>query len=138
LARRLIVELRKDQGKHDQAVFAVTASGELANADVQLAYPEGEQHFQAAAGEVPAFSSLRQASFLAKDADPSAALPQELKVWAHQITTTGDSGSLRAVAEVQCGEEIRRFDLKLAGGQVVLPIQDEPCRLSIILDHEAQ
>jgi hypothetical protein len=54
-------------------------------------------------------------------------------VWAHKITPEGDSEGLPALLEVHCGDEKKDFDLKLSGGQVVLPLEDQACRLAITL-----
>jgi amino acid permease len=125
-ARRLVVELREDQG--EQASFAVTSGGQAAETAVWLGYPDGEQHRQAATGEVPAFSALRYARF-----QLPVTQAQELKVWAHKITPERDSEGLPARLEVECGREKQEFDLKLTGGQVVLPLAGEKCRLEIAL-----
>ena len=93
---------------------------------VQLGYPEGEQRYQASTGKVPTPSLLRYAIF-----ELPAGQAQELKVWAHRITTEGDSESLPALLEVRCGDETTRFDLKLSGGQALMPLTGEACRLEI-------
>jgi hypothetical protein len=43
-------------------------------------------------------------------------------VWAHRIDAGGATEPLPAVAEIGGGEDTRRFDLKLSGGQVVSTI----------------
>ncbi len=129
---RMVVELREEGQKEAnlarQAVFAVTSCGQPAMAEVRLGYPEGERRYQAATGEVPAFSSLRYAAF-----QLPAGQSQELKVWAHKTTPEGDSESLPALLEVHCGDETTHFDLKLSGGQVLLPLTSKECRLEITL-----
>ena len=135
-APRAVVELREDQSEERGAVFAVTASGQPATADVRLAYPDGERHYRAAAGEVPTFSSLRRATFQlpAGQLEGQPKLADELKVWVHRVTPDGDSEGLPALLEVHCGEETTQFDLKLSGGQAVLPLKGEPCRIEIALE----
>ena len=66
---------------------------------------------------MPAFSSLRSAT-----ARLRATLAKELKVWTHRITPDGDSEALPALVEVHSAAGTRRFDLRLSGGQVVLPL----------------
>jgi len=142
-APRLVVELRVGAGlapalgnrkSHpctplaQQAVFAIIASGQPATAGVRLGYPEGEQRYHAATGEMPAPSSLRYAIF-----QLPARLAQELKVWAHKVTPEGDSEGLPALLKVHCGDESTQHDLQLAGGQVLLPLTGEACRLEIAL-----
>jgi len=129
-ASRLAVELRVGAGlaPAPQAIFAVTTGGQPVTAEVRLEYPEGEQRYQTASGEVPAPSSLRYASF-----QLPAEQAQELKVWAHKVTPEGDSESLPALLEVHCGNEMTRCDLKLSGGQALLPLTGKACRLEITL-----
>jgi len=123
---RVVVELRQDQRGQEQATFVITAAGQPATAEVRLGYPDGERRIQAAAGEIPAFSSLHYANFHLLT--PQA---QELKVWAHRITPEGDSESLPALLEVHCGEKEQQFDLGVSGEQVVLPLSDEACQVRI-------
>jgi hypothetical protein len=127
-APRVVVELREDQRERGWGAFAITAGGQPAMAEVRLGYADGERQVQAAGGEVPRFSSLRYANFRLP-----ATQAQELKVWAHQITPEGSSEGLPARLEVHCGGEKKEFDLKLFGGQVVLPFNGETCRLKITL-----
>jgi hypothetical protein len=129
-ARRLTVELREDQSEGEQALFSVTAAGRPAVANVRLKYPEGEECYDAAAGEIPDFSSLRQASFRA---ELSAGATTQLKVWAHKVTPEGDSEGIAGLLLVRRGDETRRFDLKLSKGQVVLPVAPGTCQVDITL-----
>jgi len=126
--RRLIVELREDTrtGDKGRAVFTITADGQPAVAEVQMSYADGEQRRHEAAGEVPAFSSLRSASFRLP-----ATRAKELKVWAHRVTPDGDSEGLPAFLEVHLANETRQFDVKLFGGQVLLPLTSDACWLEI-------
>jgi hypothetical protein len=95
---------------------------------VRLGYADGEQQIRAATGTVPSFSSLRYVNFRLP-----ATQARELKMWAHKITPEGDSEGLPVWLEVHCGGEKKEFDLKLSGGQVVLPLNGEACRLTITL-----
>jgi len=126
--RRLIVELKQDTRGQDKgrASFTITANGQPAVADVQMSYAAGEQRRHEAAGEVPAFAALRSVTF-----QLPATKARELKVWAHTVTPDGSSQSLPALVEVQCGGNAKRFDLKLSGGQAVLPITGDACELQI-------
>jgi hypothetical protein len=132
VAPRLVVELRVGAGLAadlaPRGTFAVTAGGQPAMAEVRLGYPEGEQRYQTAAGEVPAPSSLRYAIF-----QIPAEQAQELKVWAHKITPEGNSEGLPALLEVRCGDETTQFDLKLSGGQALMSLTSEACLLEITL-----
>jgi hypothetical protein len=127
-AARLVVELRQDQSEGGRSLFNVTVSGRSAPVPVRLGYPDSEKQYEAASGEVPAFSSLRYAQF-----QLPANQARDLKVWAHKIKPEGDSEGLPALLEVHLGDEKKVFDLKLAGGQVVLPLEGQACRLAITL-----
>ncbi len=131
-APRIVVELREDQGDEGKAAFTITAGGKPASADVRLGYPEGEQGHQTVSGTVPMFSALRYATF-----HLPATAARELKVWAHKVTPDGGSEGLPALLEVHCGNEIRRFDLTLSGGEVVLPLSSDACWLRITLPEAA-
>ncbi|MGH9369449.1 MAG: hypothetical protein ACRD3M_17480 [Thermoanaerobaculia bacterium] len=131
-AGRVVVELREDRLAEGRAVFAITANGQAAPAEVRLGYPDGEQRYQAATGEIPAFSSLRDATF-----HVPATPAKELKVWAHRVTPSGDSEGLPRLAQVYEGDEVKRFDLQLLGGQVVLPFTGEATQVKISLAEPA-
>jgi amino acid permease len=88
-----VIELRDDQ--RTGASFAVTATGEPLAARVHLTYADGDtQTRQAAAAEVPNLSTLRQAVF-----ELPATQADELKVWAHQVTSQGESEPLPALVD---------------------------------------
>jgi len=128
LDTRVVVELREDLTPNGRHVFNITAGGRPAMTEVWLGYEDSEQHVQAATGEIPAFASLRRATF-----QLPATEARELKVWAHKITPEGNSQGLPALLNVHCGNEKKEFDLKSCGGQVILPINGEACRLEITL-----
>jgi hypothetical protein len=129
-ARRLTVELREDQSEGEQALFSVTAAGHPVVADVRLKYAEGEERYDAAAGEIPAIYSLRQASFRIQR---SAAATNQLKVWAHKVTPEGYTEGIAGLLHVRQGEVTKRFDLKLSKGQVVLQVAPGDCQVDITL-----
>lgn len=130
---RMVVELRKDAGEDGKVVFAVSTGGKPWMADVRLGYPDGEQHYQAASGQSPAFASLRYAAF---QLSPGPA--GELKVWAHKITPEGDSESLPALVELRRGDQAQQFDVRLSGGQAVFPLNDDAFQLQITLQETPQ
>jgi amino acid permease len=127
-AARMVVELRQDQREGGRAAFAIIAGGQPAMANVVLGYSEGEERHQTASGVLPQLSALRYVTF-----HLPATSARELKVWAHTVTPEGSSEGLPALAEVHCGNETRRFDLKLSGGQVVLPLTGDACWVRITL-----
>jgi hypothetical protein len=126
LRPRLVVELREDLRQGERSAFTVVADGQPAAAGVRFVYADGEQRLQSAAGEIPRFSALRGATFHLPDTPA-----KELKVWAHRVTPDGNSEGLPALVEAHCGSETKRFDLKLTGGQVVLPFDGRACRVEI-------
>jgi hypothetical protein len=127
---RLVVELKEDTRRRDQgrAMFTITANGQPAVAEVQISYAAREERRHEAAGEVTAFGDLRSVTF-----HLPATHARELKVWAHKVTPDGASEGLPALVEVRRENEIKQFDLKLSGGQVVLPFAGGECSLRITL-----
>ena len=73
-----------------------------------------------------AFGAMRSITFRLP-----ATQARELKVWAHTVTPDGTSESLPAIAEICCGNDTKRFDLRLSGGQIVLPMTAGECSLRI-------
>lgn len=127
-APRLVVELREDQRRDGQSLFAITASGQPATACVSLDYRTGEQQVEGSGGEISDFGSLRAVSF--QLSFPNAC---ELKVWVHRLTPEDTSEALGASLTVLCGDEPQKFDMKECDGQVVVPLTDETCRIEITL-----
>ena len=127
-APRLVVELREDQRRAGRSLFAITAGGQPATGDVSLGYGTGEQHIEAASGEIPDFGSLRAVSF-----QLSVASARELKVWAHRLTPEDTMEALPASLTIHGGDEPQEFDSKQCGGQVVLPLSAGTCRVEITL-----
>lgn len=96
-------------------------------ADVRLDYAGGEHWVQAASGDVSPLSELRYAHF-----DLLATQARELKIWAHRIAPDGNSEALPGLLTLHNDGVERQFDLRLSGGQVLVPIAGGACRL--ILD----
>jgi hypothetical protein len=124
--RRPVVEWRDDQRDASSAVFSVVANGQPLPVELQWGCADGEQYVQAATGDGPAFTTLREATF---HLPPTAA--RELKVWVHTITPAGTSEPLPAQLEVHDGTEARQFDLTLSGGQVIVPFTGAACRVTL-------
>ena len=126
--RRTVVELRQEERDDgEQGFFSVTTAGRAGMAGVRLEYPEREKRYEASSGEVPAFSSLRRATFQTRGGTGV------LKVWAHRVTPEGNSVALAGLLKVGQGDEIKRYDLRLSDGQVVVPTTQEACRVDITL-----
>jgi hypothetical protein len=121
-ARRVVIEVRQDPAAIGQAegTFMVTDSGQRATqARVELGYADGERIFQAASGVIPEFSGLCSAKFYLPGTKA-----QELRVWLHRVTPDGQSEHLPAQVKVSSGEEVREFQIDVAGKQFVLPLKD--------------
>lgn len=127
-SQRTVLELRGDSGESGGAVFRIITGGKPLAGDIQLGFSNGEETRHTASSEIPVLSKLRYATF-----HLPAAPARELKVWAHKIMPDGNSHGLPAVVEFHCGSEIKQFDLKLSGGQVVLPLTGGDCSLRIVL-----
>jgi hypothetical protein len=129
-SRRLNIEVREDQGE-GRTFFAITEDGQQSTSNITLKYGDSERHLQAAAGEIPAFPSLRHAVFEPGPAHPPQRIPHQLKVRAHKVTADGDSEPIGGSITVQAGAETKRYDITLANGQVTLPLTGATCRVDI-------
>jgi hypothetical protein len=121
-ARRIVIEVRQDPAATGQAkgTLVVTDSGQRATlARVEFGYADGERIFQAASGIIPEFSGLCSATF-----HLTGTKAQELRVWLHRVTPAGQSENLPALVKVSSGEEVREFQIDVAGKQFVLPLKD--------------
>jgi len=126
--KRTILELWEDQCESGRAFFAITEGGQPKAAEVSLQYPDKEEKLHAASQEISSFSSLRCITL-----QLPASQSRELKVWAHMITTEGDSESLPGILHVNSDSGNTEFDLALSDGEVLIPFNGEPCRLTIML-----
>jgi hypothetical protein len=131
-APRTNVELRDGEGA-GAAAFAVTAAGRPAEADVLLEYPDGQQRLGAAGGDVPAFASLRRATFRARPQGGEIAATRELKVWVHRVNAERESQAIAAQLEVHLNGETHQYNLELSDGRVVLPLTRAPWSAQITL-----
>jgi len=128
--RRLNIEVREDQAE-GRTFFAVTADGQQSTSSITLTYGDSERHLQASAAEIPAFSSLRHAVFEPGLAPAPRQTPRQLKVRVHKVTSDGDSEPISGSITVQTGDETKRYDIKLAKGQVTLPLTGATYRVDI-------
>jgi hypothetical protein len=119
-ARRVVIEVRQDPGGEGGGTFMVTDTGRAATqARVELGYTDGERVYQAASGAIPEFPDLHSAKFYLPGTKA-----QELRVWLHRVTPDGQSEHLPALVKVSSGEEVREFQIDVAGKQFVLPLKD--------------
>jgi hypothetical protein len=124
--KRTILELQEDQCESGRAFFAITEGGQPKAVEVSLQYPDKEEKLQAASGEISSFSSLRRATV-----QLSGSQSRELKVWAHTITYEGYSESLPGILHLNSDNGSKEFDLRLSDGEVIIPFNGKPCRLTI-------
>jgi len=127
-SRRTVLELRADSGEGEGAVFRLVTGGRPLSADVQLGFSDGEENYHAASGEIAGLSRLRHATFHL----PSTSA-RELKVWAHKVTSDGGSEGLSALVEIPSGVGTKQFDLRLSGGQVILPLTGGEAVVRVVL-----
>ncbi|MDQ3659674.1 MAG: hypothetical protein M3454_01165, partial [Actinomycetota bacterium] len=129
-ARRLTIEVREDHGQ-GRTFFAVTASGRESMSEVLLEYSDGTRRLHTATGVIPAFPSLRRAIFEPALSNGGAIALGELKVVVQRITKEGDSEAVSGIVRVQVAGEVKSFNLALSNGQVLLPLTDATCRVTI-------
>jgi hypothetical protein len=127
-----VVELRAHQDRNRPAIFTIAAAGKSLSVDVHLNYQAGEQHLRGATGDIPNFNTLRSIAF---QLPPTPA--KELKVWLHQLTPEDFSEILPAWVSIHQGQEKQGFEVTSSGGQVMLPLDGQACRLEISLAKES-
>ncbi len=126
--KRTTLELQEDQCEGGRAFFAITEGGQPKTAEVSLQYPDKEEKLQAASREIPSFPSLRRLTV-----QLAGSQSRELKVWAHMITCEGYSESLPGILQMNSDDGNEEFDLRLSDGEVIIPSNGKPCRLTITL-----
>ena len=100
----------------------IASAGQPLAARIRLGRKGLEDELRTATAAIPDLSALCYA-VLELPAGPA----REVKVWAHRITPEGASEALPVVVEIRCGEDTRRFDLKLSNGQAVVAVSQEEC-----------
>jgi hypothetical protein len=83
----------------------------------------------AASGELPDFGDLRQMQVELK-----ALEARDVKIWAHHVTPEGQSESLPVLAEIRCSDAVCSADLRLTGGQAVLPLTAPACCITLYFE----
>ncbi len=136
-AGRAVVEVSQDltagrvpsQGAVGDGQFAISALGKPALATVHLVYAGSERVVTAASGELPDFGDLRQMQVELK-----ALEARDVKIWAHHVTPEGQSESLPVLAEIRCSDAVCSADLRLTGGQAVLPLTAPACCITLYFE----
>src|SRR5262249_43433190 len=121
-APRSVVELRQDAREGGASVLNIASAGQPLVARIRLGHKGLEDEWRTATVSISELSALRYA-VLELPAGPA----REVKVWAHRVTPEGASEALPALVEICCGEDTRRFDLKLSNGQAVVAVSQEGC-----------
>ena len=116
---RLSLEVRSDRTANGRTHFRMASAGQAMSSDVSLEYPDGTRQLRAADAEIPRFSSLRRAGF--RPSSGEEAFVREIKVSTRVVGKDGHDEALGAVVEIQDGD-VRKFDLRLEGGEIVVPI----------------
>ncbi|WP_019503680.1 aromatic amino acid transport family protein [Pleurocapsa sp. PCC 7319] len=119
---RTVIELEENQGTEGQSLLKITAGGKPKTAKIKLGYIEGEQNHQAAVVEISTLSSLRYAIL-----ELSTKQLEELRVWGHSNNHKIGSVNLPSMLEIYQENNKMRFDLKLFGDKVLLPLNSQKC-----------
>jgi hypothetical protein len=125
---RLVVEVRAvDDEPADRAYFSMTCSGRPPAGRVELAYADGRVVVHdAPSGAIADYPDFRSATF--HPAVPSST--EEVKVWLHHVTFTGDSYPLQARASLDTGEGPVALDVGIVSTQVVNRL-DSPGQVTV-------
>ncbi len=126
--RRITVELRWTEEQEGKNLFKITRGGEPLETEVSFAYRDRVKTLRSSGGMVERTSELKSAVFLIPTKGTG-----ELKVLAHTVTADGSSSPLEGILEVSGkggdGEPLR-YDLKLTGGSLLMPIDSNSCRVT--------
>lgn len=119
---RTVIVLCTDMQAAGPAHFSIIGHGRPMRASVHLRYSTSEEHLDVAHGTMASVQTLQSISF----ALPPGA-PREVKVWAHQITSEGESVPMPALLTVRDARGVARppFDLARSRGQHVFLLDDE-------------
>ena len=123
---RLVVEVGAHEEADRPAHLSVTAGGEPYTADIQLIYSNETQAHKLSRSEIAKFATLRQAIITLP-----AGVARELKVWTYILSAAGTAKALPALAEIRTDEETAEIDLKLTGGQALLPLNNRPAQITL-------
>ena len=128
--RRATVEVRDDE-RDGRARFRMVSAGEPVPGDVEFVYERPETRPSRAAGEIPDFSSVRRALFEPR-LDESRP-PDEVKVWAHRVTSVGESESLPAQVRLRAGDTVRVADVALTRGETTFSLDGADAQIEVVL-----
>lgn len=115
-APRAAIVLHHPEGRPDDARFAVSVAGRPTAADVVVTTDAGEERRRVADGAL-AIPALTSVAFRFGDVRV-----RELRVWAVGFDASGAAEALPVVLDVRAGGDTRRFDLRLTGGSVTVPL----------------
>lgn len=126
---RRVVELKVESEPFEHAAYQVISSGRPAPAQVRLDYSDGRSTQAGAGGNAPDFPLLQEVCF-----NLPPAPVQELKVWAHAVTATGDSEPLAVQAHLTAAGETQTFDLRERQGAVIVRVDGGPVEVCLRRD----
>jgi hypothetical protein len=116
---RLLIELLQNPGGSANCVLTVSSAGELLPAEISLDFQGNEQLLNQAEVHIPEFGKLR-----ALEVRLPPAGYRDVKIWAHQMTPTGDSLTIPARVEVDLAGKPQSIDLSISGGWAIIPVRD--------------
>jgi len=133
--RLATVELQWTKEQEGKNLFKITCGGEPLETEVSFAYRDRIKTLRSSGGMVERALELKNAVFSIPTKGTG-----ELKVLAHTVTSDGSSSPLEGILEVsgqEGNEEPLRYDLKLAGGSLLIPIDSSSCRVTFTLQKES-
>lgn len=125
-APRAVLEVRNSPGSHGTTVFNMVGTGKPVSIVAVLETAQGEQRWQTATWEGPAQSQLHRLTI-----EFPGSMYHDVKVWAYQVMSDGESKALPVILEVDSSQEMHRYDLRLSQGQVIIPTGDQSMRLRL-------
>lgn len=125
--RRLVVEVRWTEEKGGRNLFRIMSGGKPLEAEINLSYNGRQKNLRSSEGFIENAEELRSATF-----SIPAHEARELKVLAHNVRSDSSSFPLGGILELNMNGKIRRLDLKLINGCLLIPIECNPFQMTFL------
>lgn len=126
---RTVVEIRENSEQSGQSEITITSGGKPKIINMILKYETGNKEYETTSKAIPSLSSLRYVSFQL----PTKKLG-ELRVWIHPNNRQDDWTYAPPIFEIH-QERKMQFDLKLFGGNILLPLSSQKCWCKLHFTH---
>jgi hypothetical protein len=122
-----VVEVRWTEEKEGRNLFRIMSGGKPLEAEISLYYNGRQKKLWSSEGSVENVEELTSATF-----SIPAHEDRELKVFAHNVRSDSSSSPLDGILELNMNGKIRRLDLKLINGCLLIPIEGNPFQMTFL------